>query len=68
MNNRNRVRQEIILANGTKKVIWHEKKFNAPQYADYKQAWKAANMTAKPNSKRQKALRAEKLTILEEAA
>lgn len=68
MSNRNKVRQEIIQADGTKKVIWHEKKFNAPQYADVSRAWKAANMSPKPNSKRQRKLRAEKMTILEETA
>lgn len=67
MKKRNLVRQVITLVDGTTKVIFHPKKFHAPQYADRKQAWDMENKAPKPNSKRQKLLNAQRLTILETA-
>jgi hypothetical protein len=57
MNRRNFIRQVIICKDGTKKIIWHKKKFNAPEYLDRKSFWKQSNMIASENSKRQQKLR-----------
>jgi hypothetical protein len=50
---RNQVRQVIINKDGSKKVVFHTKKFGMPRYVDLKNLWKMGNTTANPNSKRQ---------------
>lgn len=60
---RNLVRQEITLKDGSKKVVWHDKKFNHPQYGNYHTIWNEKNTTAKVNSKRQMKLRGEDTDI-----
>jgi len=68
LSNRNLIRQEIILKDGTKKAIFHNKPTHAPQFANQKELWDWQNKMPKPNSKRQKKLREQKISILEEAA
>ena len=58
---RNLVRQEIVLKDGTKKAIFHEKKTNGPEYANRKELWDMFNKAPKPKSKRQRILRGENL-------
>lgn len=57
MSNVNKVRQEIIQADGSKKSIFHAKKFHGAQYGSHADWWQQVNKQPKPNSKRQKALR-----------
>lgn len=55
--NKNKVRQEIVNKDGSKKSVFHAKKFQGAQYGSHKEWWKAVNSSPKPNSKRQKKLR-----------
>ncbi len=59
VNKRNLVRQEIVCKDGTKKAVFHKKRFNQPQYLDAKVFWDAQNKEPKENSKRQQGLREE---------
>lgn len=45
MNNQNRVRQVIKLEDGSKKVIFHNKKFHDPKYGNRKAWWDHLNTT-----------------------
>lgn len=49
VNNGNLVRQVVKGKDGNPdKSTFHPKKFHAPQYANLKEAWRAANVTKKP--------------------
>jgi hypothetical protein len=60
--NRNKVRQEIILKDGSKKAVFHEKLTNSSAFGDRKQWWNSVNKSPKYNSKRQQKLRELALT------
>lgn len=59
---RNKVRQEILTDKDgviTKKAVFHDKRFNGPQFGDRNTLWQQWNQHPKYNSKRQKLLRGE---------
>lgn len=60
-NRRNMARQIITLKDGTKKNIFHEKKFNGVAFANIKEIWQNWNKAPKPRSKRQQKLQAQTL-------